>query len=233
MKLERIALKDGFTSIFPLALFIIAFGAAFGLAAFEQGLNQTSTVLMSVLVFAGAAQFGALDLWGAEVPILPLVVTVFAINARHLLIGATLFPHIQHLSPAKRYSIMLVASDANWALSMREFNVRESSVKGVGLLFGGGVAIWLFWGIGTWIGFNFANAIHNPKEVGLDLVMGCFLLTMVLGGSKENNVAIIWGSAAVASLLAYQFLPENSHVIVGTLVGGTMGVILGEADDEH
>lgn len=233
MKLEYAAVKEGITSIFPLALFIIAFGAAFGLAAFDQGLSQYTTVLMSVLVFAGAAQFGVLDLWGAQVPILPLVITVFAINARHLLIGATLYPHIKHLSPARRYSVMLVASDANWALSMREFNAREASTQGVGLLFGGGLAIWLFWGIGTWLGFYFAQAIHNPADFGLDLVMACFLLTMVLEGNKESNVMVIWGAAAMASLLAYRFLPENSHVIVGTLVGGVMGVILGDRNDEH
>lgn len=233
MKLEYTAVKAGFASILPLALFIIAFGVAFGLAAFSQGLSQYTTVLMSVLVFAGAAQFGVLDLWGAQVPIFPLVVTVFAINARHLLIGATLYPHLKHLSPVRRYSVMLVASDANWALSMREFKVQEASKKGVGLLFGGGLALWLFWGIGTWVGFYFAQAIRNPADVGLDLVMACFLLTMVLEGNKESNVMIIWGAAAISSLLAFRFLPENSHVIVGTLVGGAMGVLLGEKNDEH
>jgi predicted branched-subunit amino acid permease len=42
---------------------------------------------MSAFVFAGAAQFAALELWGAQVSIITLVVTVFAINARHLFDG--------------------------------------------------------------------------------------------------------------------------------------------------
>lgn len=151
MKLEYTAVKAEFASILPLALFIIAFGAAFGLAAFSQGLSQYTTVLMSVLVFAGATQFGVLDLWGAQAPIFPLVVTVFAINARHFLIGATLYPHLKHLSPARRYSVMLVASDANWALSMREFKVQEASKKG------GGSFIW--WRFGT-------VAILGDRDVG-------------------------------------------------------------------
>lgn len=80
----------GLVKLVPLSLFVIAFGAAFGLAATQAGLTESSAILMSTLVFAGASQFAALDFWGTQVPIVPLVLTVFAINARHLLMGASL-----------------------------------------------------------------------------------------------------------------------------------------------
>lgn len=227
LKIEFNAVKAGFISLVPISLFVLVFGAAFGLAASQEGLNQSSTVWMSALVFAGASQFAALELWGTQVPVIPLVVTVFAINARHLLIGATLYPHIRHLKPATRYGVMLVASDANWAMSMRAFSANDSS-KGLGLLFGGGVALWLFWIIGTWVGFSFGNAIKNPSAFGVDMVMGCFLLTMVLEGKKESKTYLIWMGAAASSIAAYLYLPENSHIIVGALTGGVIGVLIGE-----
>ncbi len=230
LKLEWNAVQTGFMSLVPVSLFVLIFGAAFGLAASQEGLTQSSTVLMSTLVFAGASQFGALDLWGTHVSVVPLAITVFAINARHLLIGATLYPYLQHLKPAKRYGVMLVASDANWAMSMRAFDLNDPA-KGLGLLFGGGLALWMFWVIGTWIGFYFGNAIQNPAVYGVDMVMGCFLLTMVLEGEKDNKTFVIWGAAAIASVMAYLYLPKNSHVIVGALVGGVMGVLLGEKNE--
>lgn len=104
----------GFTKLAPISLFVAVFGAAFGLAATQAGLSDAVIVAMSTLVFAGAAQFAALELWGPEVSLLTLSITVFAINARHLLMGATLYPWLQHLSVRKRYGVMLVASDANW-----------------------------------------------------------------------------------------------------------------------
>src|SRR3546814_20306133 len=76
----------------PIALFVTAFGAAFGLAAAQAGLSDSIIVVMSTLVFAGAAQFAALDLWGTQIPLFTLMVAVFAINTRHLLLGATLYP---------------------------------------------------------------------------------------------------------------------------------------------
>lgn len=212
----------GFKQLVPLSVFVTAFGAAFGLAATQRGLEASSVVVMSTLVFAGAAQFAALELWGPEVPIVTLVVTVFAVNARHLLMGATLYPWLRRLSAAKCYGSMLVVSDANWALAMQAFHRRQ---PGMGVVLGGGLALWSFWVLGTWLGVYFGGVLHDPRLLGLDMVMGCFLLAMVVGGKKNPRVLAIWIVAACASLLAYRHLPENSHVIVGALAGGLTGAV--------
>ncbi len=212
---------SGFKSLLPISSFVVIFGAAFGLAATQTGLNNSSIMLMSSFVFAGASQFATLELWGAQISLIPLIVTVFFINARHLLMGASLYPWLRHLPPIKRYSILLVISDANWALSLQAFNRGES---GMGLLFGGGLALWLAWVLGTGLGFYFGNVIHHPALLGLDMVMACFLLAMVVGGQKNLRILIIWTIAACSSLLAYWYLPENSHVVVGALFGGIVGI---------
>ena len=112
----------GFRQLIPVSLFVAVFGAAFGLAASQKGLDQMTATMMSLLVFAGYAQFAALELWTPHVPVITLIATVFAINARHLLMGATLYPWLRSLTPAKRYGIMMVASDANWAMSIQAFS---------------------------------------------------------------------------------------------------------------
>lgn len=228
-ELNRSLTWSGFKQMAPIALFVIAFGAAFGLAAAQAGLSDPIIVVMSMLVFAGAAQFAALDLWGTQIPLFTMMVAVFAINARHLLMGATLYPWLRKLPPAKRYGVMLVASDANWAMSMQAFSRGK---PGLGLLFGGGLALWLFWVLGTWIGTYFGNVISDPKRFGLDMIMGCFLLAMVVGGEKNLRMLAIWMLAGFSSLLAYWYLPENSHVVVGAFAGGIAGIIFGEQGDE-
>lgn len=212
----------GFLEMLPLSAFVLIFGAAFGLAATQAGVPDSSIVLMSALVIAGAAQFATLDLWGAEVPLFTLALTVFAINARHLLMGATLYPWLRHLPPARRYGVMVLASDANWALAMQAFGRGQ---PGFGVLVGGGLALWLTWVAGTWLGLYFGGAIADPRRWGLDMVMGCFLLAMVVGGRKDLRMVVIWAVAATSSLLAYRYLPENSHVVAGALAGGGLGAI--------
>ena len=204
-RLDKPLIAAGFMRLLPISLFVVAFGAAFGLAATQEGLDDSIIMLMSALVFAGASQFAALELWGTQVPLFTMLVTVFAINARHLLMGATLYPWLSQLPPARRYGAMVVASDANWAMAMQAFGRKE---PGLGILFGGGLALWLCWVLGTWLGIYFGNAVGDPKSLGLDMVMGCFLLAMVVGGEKNLRMVFIWAVAAVSSLLAYWYLPQ-------------------------
>ncbi|WP_418646633.1 AzlC family ABC transporter permease [Thauera butanivorans] len=220
--LDRHEVWLGFKQLLPISLFVVIFGLAFGLAATQSGLDGASIVIMSTLVFAGASQFAALDLWGAQVPLIPLAITVFAVNARHLLMGATLYPWLRHLPPARRYGVMLVVTDASWAMSIQAFGRGES---GMGLLLGGGIALWLAWILGSWLGLHFGNAIHDPVSLGLDMVMGCFMLAMAISGPKNLRMFAIWTAAACSSLLAYWYLPENSHVVVGALAGGVLGAV--------
>ncbi|MGM0700842.1 MAG: AzlC family ABC transporter permease [Pseudomonadota bacterium] len=229
-RLDGALVWEGFKELLPISLFVIVFGAAFGLAATQAGLNDASIIAMSALVFAGASQFAALELWGPQVPFFTLMATVFAINARHLLMGATLYPWLSHHSPAKRYGVMFVASDANWAMAMQAFGRGR---PGLGLVLGGGIALWSFWVLGTWLGLHFGNAVQDPASLGLDMVMGCFLLAMVVGGEKNLRMLLIWTVAAGASLLAWRYLPENSHVVVGALAGGLAGLAWGRRSHEH
>lgn len=221
-RIDRALVWDGFKQMLPISMFVTIFGAAFGIAATQAHISGTASVVMSALVFAGASQFGALELWGVHIPLFALLVTVFAINARHFLMGATLYPWLKQLPPSRRYGVMMVASDANWAMAMQAFNRGR---PGFGLLFGGGLALWLFWIVGTWAGIAFGNAISNPKALGLDMVMGCFLLAMVVGGDKDVRMIGIWVIAAITSILAFYYLPENSHVVVGALAGGIAGIV--------
>ncbi len=224
-RLNRVIVWQGFKQLAPIGMFVAAFGAAFGLAATQAGMVNTTTLIMSMVVFTGTAQFAILDLWGPELPLFTILLTVFAINSRHLLMGATLYPWLRQLPPAQRYGVMLVVSDANWAMAMQTFNRKE---PGLGVLLGGGIALWLYWVLGTWLGVYFGNVISNPKAFGIDMVMACFLLALVLDTQKSLSTFITWGVAATASLLAYWFLPENSHVIVGALAGGIAGTMVAD-----
>jgi predicted branched-subunit amino acid permease len=221
---------SGFRQLLPISVFVMIFGAAFGLAAVQAGVESHWIVFMSAMVFAGAAQFATLDLWGPQVPLIPLIVTIFAINARHLLMGATLYPWLRKLPLAKRYGSMLLVSDANWAMSHQALTRGQ---PGLDILVGGGIALWTTWTLGTWLGVAFGGAIQNPTRWGFDMVMGCFLLTMVVGGQRNVRVVCIWLVAGVSSLAAYRFLPENSHVVVGALPGGAFGALWMEERDEH
>lgn len=212
--------RQEFVRLLPISLFVVAFGAAFGLASTQKGLLPLEALLMSTTVFAGASQFAVTDMWGSEVSVLPLIAVVFAINSRHLLMGASLYPMLKEVAPAKRYGLLLLLTDANWAVSAQDY---QNGKRNLEVILGGGLVLWLAWIVGTWLGVYFGGLLQNPKSLGLDMVLGCFLLAMALGGKKSPRVLVAWAVAALASLIAWKWLPPNTHVVVGALSGGVVG----------
>lgn len=219
-QLQPQKVRAEFFRLLPISLFVVAFGAAFGLAAAQTGLTPLETILMSGAVFAGASQFAAIDMWGTEVSVIPLLAVVFAINSRHLLMGASLYPMLKHVSPGKRYGLLLVLTDANWAVSAQEYQNGRHNLE---VILGGGVVLWLAWVVGTLLGVYFGGLLQDPKSLGLDMVLGCFLLAMALGGKQSPRVLVAWVVTALASLAAWKWLPPNMHVVVGALAGGVIG----------
>ena len=219
-QLDPVRVRAEFFRLFPISLFVAAFGAAFGLAAVQRGLEPLQAILMSTTVFAGASQFAAVDMWGSEVSLIPLIAVVFAINSRHLLMGAALYPMLRDMPPGRRYGILLLMTDANWAVSAQEF---QSGKRNLEVILGGGLVLWIAWIVGTWLGVYFGGLLQNPKALGLDMVLGCFLLAMALGGRKSPRILVAWTIAALSSLAAWKWLPPNTHVIVGALAGGVIG----------
>src|ERR1700736_232757 len=105
----------GCVEVAPIAAFIIPFGIALGVAASAQGVPAEISVFMSVAIFAGASQFAVLDLWHAPLPLATLGLTVLAVNARHILLGAVLAPWLLKVPLLGRFAALLMRSDANFA----------------------------------------------------------------------------------------------------------------------
>ncbi len=81
----------------PMAVSVAVYGVVFGVLARQVGMSLLETVLMNVIVFAGAAQLAALDSWVAPLPIAALVITVVLVNMRLIMLGAALRPWLRTL----------------------------------------------------------------------------------------------------------------------------------------
>lgn len=85
----------GARACMPVAISVAAYGLVWGVLARGAGLSLLEVIMMSALVFAGSAQFVALDLWTttpATLPIGALVLAALIVNLRYLLLTATLRP---------------------------------------------------------------------------------------------------------------------------------------------
>ena len=77
--------RVGLAKTLPVVLGVMPFGLAYGVVAVQAGLTVAETMLMSLVVFAGASQFMAVVHDPGRAPAMPLIVaSTLLVNVRHL-----------------------------------------------------------------------------------------------------------------------------------------------------
>ena len=217
-----IGVRLGAKRLLPLALFVVPFGIAFGVAAVEQGMSAPQAVAMSALVFSGTAQFAALDFWQDPIAFLSLALVALALNGRHIIMGAALSPWLNRLAIGKRLAIVGLLSDVNFADS---HGVLKSGENDLGPLLGGGIALWITWVAGTAIGALGGSFLGDPETYGIDVVMVCFFAAAAAGHLRTaSNAAPIIIAALVAASTA-GWLPLGWNIILGALAGALTSLL--------
>ena len=116
-------IRAGLADIAPPLVAAVPIGFLFGAIATAKGLSPAEVLAMSACVFAGGAQFAAIEQWVQPVPILTLVFGTLLINARHILMGASLAPKTALFTPWQRFLGFFAMADENWALSERRAGI--------------------------------------------------------------------------------------------------------------
>lgn len=190
----------------PLLLPLLAFGASFGLYARQIGFDSIAAMAMSMLTFAGSAQFAALGTLAAGGGTLAVLLAVTLINSRYLSMGLTLAPHLRGPSWRRVLAGQLMV-DESWLLS-RQRNGRHRSEWFLAV----GLAEWLVWALGTLLGLLFALHLPSPEKLGLDMAITAFFLALMHSQLQQRDTALRRNNciAAIGSaLLALLLLPTG------------------------
>ncbi|GAA3971986.1 AzlC family ABC transporter permease [Allohahella marinimesophila] len=222
-------IRQGFVLLLPVAVMVLPFGLAFSIAAQQAGLEDLAIVAMSMLVFAGASQFAALELWHSPVPWIPLALVVFAVNARHILMGASLYPALRQQPMAKRLLAIFLISDANWAFAM----LQRHPVQQVGIVIGGGAALWVAWQFGTVAGLWIKTSQDTAYRFGLDAVMPLFFLILLFKQWAGRSDILPWVVAAAVAVTWQQLIGGHWYVLAGALAGGVIALFVPDHSEQR
>jgi 4-azaleucine resistance transporter AzlC len=207
----------------PVAISIAAYGLVWGVLAGQAGLSVLEVALMSGLVFAGASQFVALDMWTpGGLPILSIIIATAIVNLRILLMSATLRPLVGHLPLPRALAAMFFVSDEQWAMTMTEVRKGGGSVA---FLLGTGVLSWFSWMLSTLGGRVLGAFIDDPTRYGLDFAFTATFLALLLGMWKGRGDLIPWIVGALAAIVASRLIEGNWYIIIGGLVGSFAGAL--------
>lgn len=220
--LTRSGVRLGLRRMAPVAVVVVPFGMGFGAAAIEAGLAPLEALAMSAVVFAGASQFAVLEVWHAPLPLLTIAALTLAVNARHVVMGAALSGWLRGLPWARRTGSLMLLSDANFADAQA---AAGQGVRDVGVLVGGGLALWMGWVLGTAGGVALGAALGSLDRLGVDVVMPAFFAAALLGAVRSRADLPPIAVAGLAAVAASGALPAGWDVIGAALCGGLVGAL--------
>jgi 4-azaleucine resistance transporter AzlC len=211
----RREIRAGLRDIAPVAVAALPIGLLFGAVAAAKGMSPLEVTLMSALVFAGGAQFAAIETWVSPAPIAALAFAALLINVRHVLMGASLTPKIR-MSRVQTLLAYFFLTDEAWALSERR--ALERPVTGA-YWAAMAVVLWANWTLSSTIGAILGSFLGDPERIGADFAFTALFIGLVAGfGRSRVTLVTVAVSAAVAALV-HHFIGAPWHVASGALAG--------------
>ncbi|RJF86265.1 branched-chain amino acid ABC transporter permease [Oleomonas cavernae] len=221
----RREILDGLRAGITISLGAAPFGLMVGASAMSHGLSPLEAIAMSMLVFAGAAQFAAIELWAQPLPVAAIVLTVAVLNIRHLLMGASIRPVLLPAGKLGASGLVFFLTDESWAVTLDATRRRA-----VGPAFYAGVSLLLYgvWVTSTALGTLLSRVIEDPSRLGLDFILVAVFTVLILGRWTGKRDLAPWVVSAGVALAVHLLLPGKWYVIAGAIAGAVTAAALHE-----
>lgn len=175
---------------FGIAVFVIAI--SFGVLA-RPVMGTVAPIVMSIVVFSGAAQFGSLAVLTAGGSTAAAIAAGVLLNARYLAMGLALAPSLSG-RPLSRAGFALPTVDASWAAASRGDGTFDPWY-----MVGASIPQYVGWVLGTVIGVFAGGAIGDPRSLGLDALFPAFFVVLLFEEVRgRRKLAAAGGGAAIA-----------------------------------
>jgi predicted branched-subunit amino acid permease len=165
---------------------------------------------MSLVVFAGSAQFAAVAIVGAGGSLASALVAAAMMNSRFLAMGIALAPSLPG-GPLKRAAQGQTVVDASWAMALREDGSFDRY-----FLFGATAVQYVTWGLGTIAGVVGRGVIGDPNRFGLDAVFPAFFLALLLSEARHPASRGVAVAGALIALALTPFTPAGVPVLAAS-----------------
>ncbi len=215
-------LRQGAVAAWPICLGYLPIGLALGVLAEKAGLPWWAVAMMSVMVFAGSAQFICVAMLAGGASTAAIVLTTFVVNLRHVLMSSALAVYLQGVSRGFLALYSYGVTDESFAVNLTRF--RE-----------GGWDRWRALTVNhlanaTWFMATICGALIGqfvPQgALGIDYALtGMFICLLVF--QLQGRIHIITGLLAAAISIAwYLLIPGDSYIVGASMSAATIGYVL-------
>ncbi|GKT08177.1 AzlC family ABC transporter permease [Desulforhabdus sp. TSK] len=214
--------SEGVKAGWPICLGYAPIGLAFGVLAQKAGLGVLEIGLMSLLVFAGSAQFIAVSMMVSGASPVSIILTTFIVNLRHVLMSSSLAVFLRGVDRRLLSLFAYGVTDESFAVNMTRFREGEWSTCSALVVNHISNLAWIACTMLGGYGGHFIPAGSFGIDYALVAMFLC-LLVFQLRGRIYGITALLAGLFAVMLSL---WIPGNAYVIIASLMAATAGFML-------
>lgn len=184
-------------------------GVAFGVAAADAGLAPWQASAFSLLVFAGSAQFAAVEILGDGGSVAAAIVAGLMLNLRSLAFGVIMAPALTGpwWKRAARSQLMIDEATAVGA-AHTDLNLRR-----YGYMWGG-LAVFVLWNVTTLLG---AVALPSPEDMvtdwGIDAAFPAVFLALLWPRLRDRPQLLVALAGGVIALALTPVAPAGVPIV--------------------
>ncbi len=192
---ERARFRAGVRRGVPFGVAVFAIAVSYGVLA-RPLMGSVAPIVMSIVVFSGAAQFGSLAILVAGGSIGAAILAGLLLNARYLAMGLALAPSLRGRSLSRAAFAMAIV-DSSWAAASGGDGTFDPwYMVGVTALQYPG------WVLGTVVGVLAGSALGDPRALGLDALFPAFFVALLFEEVRgRRKLAAAAGGAGIAAVL--------------------------------
>jgi len=180
-----------------------------GVASLSAATVRSKAMVMSLFVFTGASQFAAVGVVDSGGSPVAAVGSALLLAARNSLYGVRMAPMVKDGNVPTFVGAHLVI-DETTAMSTAH---RDPELQRVGFWVTG-VALFVFWNLGTFVGVSTGSFLGDPQRWGLD---AAFLASFValMGPHVSHAAGRVATAAGVAiAIAAVPFVPAGAPILL-------------------
>jgi branched chain amino acid efflux pump len=187
-------------------------GVSFGAITVSSGLPVWLPMLLSVAVFAGAAQFMFVGLVASGGNPIAAAVTGLLVNVRHVPFGFAV-GDLLGKGWARRVagSHLMVDETVAFALGQRDPERRRA------VYWACGISLFVCWNLGVMIGAFGGTVVNDTDAFGMDAAFPAVLLALVLPSLRDAATRRASLVGVVIALATAPFLPAGLPVLLALL----------------
>lgn len=216
------SVRGGMRAALPVVLGYLAIGFAAGAVGAAEGLSPLEIVALSLLLFAGSAQFVFADLYAG--PPTALVSAIFLINFRHFLYSAALSQKLRKLPLWARFAAGAQLTDETFSVAAAMLKTPPVRARWMLSL---NITSYSAWCMGNLAGAVAAGGVEFAGlEFALAAMFAALLMMQVSGGARRAPRAAAALIAAGAMLALELTRPHPLNLLAATAAAATACLLL-------